>query len=329
MRWFEASIRSWFRWFVVGLVCLLSVGCSELEQADLEQRVVANIYEGERQLTLGNMVQARGWFDRAVAIDPNAPETYIGFGDQSQGGLIQVLSDHDDWPDAVQYLSQAVTRPQIAGQWQIWLGLAQAYDSLGQSANSKAAYLRELAILNGSTTLAKGSIFTSVDPSELPLQKANAEWGAGQLEQARADYLHIISHYPQDAANAQNALAYSEADANVRIPEALSLATAAVASARNADEEDDTVLGEYLDTLGWAEYRAGSYSNAARDMEEALSYIPRESISHYHLAQIYASLGQKQAASIEIARAVGLDPANPLIQSTARTLQQSPTATGA
>ena len=283
-------------------------GCSSLSTSQTQRNVYANIVEGDRQLTLNDPAKARVWFDRAVALAPRSPTTYLGpdglSGDMT-GGVIWSLEQHNDWPDMEHYLSSAIQFPGLSNQWLIWSSLADAQQQMGETQAAKLSYQRQLAAMDGG----KSGAMIITQPDDFQLRHADALWNSGQTTIARDDLLHLINHHPDIAAEAQNQLAYSEAVDNTDIPEAVQLATAAVATARDSGYPDE-VLGEFLDTLGWAEYRQKQYGPALTDLQEALDYIPREPISHYHLAEIYQALNQTQAAQIELQRAAFLGPSD-------------------
>jgi Tfp pilus assembly protein PilF len=295
-------------------VVLSLVGCSALNKSQAENRAMACIGEADRQLTLGHEAEARTWIDRAVAWNPDSVSTYVGptadEDDQTGGiGLIQCLSAHCDWPDMTLYLTKAVANPHIASHWEVWEALAQAQDRMGQAAASRASYVSELDVLSGSE-LPSGTALVPLDPITLVLERAEAEWGAGEQAKARSDYEHVIERYPQGAQEAQNDLAYSEAVANVDLPEAYSLAQSSVSTARRDPDADDSEIGEDTDTLAWVEYRLGKFKAAARDSEESVSEIPSEPVTHYHLAMIYEALDDTADARIEIDRAAALCPSD-------------------
>ena len=307
---------------LIALVALTLCGCSDIEKAETPTRVMSNVQEADRYLTLGDPAQARVWFDRAVALDPHAREVYIGFSDNGQGGLIDSLTQHNDWPDIIRYLSAAVADAKLCGDWQLWSNLAQAQERVGDASAAKASYQKELDLLVGSQ-LARGASIAALSPDAFQIEKASAEWGAGKRNDAIADFSRVIARYPNLASQAQNSLAYSEAVANVNLPQAYALALAAVKTARDQGASDDS-LGAFLDTLGWVEYRMGKQGDAARDLEEAIGDIPREPVSHYHLAMIYRAMGDGDDALVEIHRAAALDPSSADTQIALREMTPAP-----
>jgi Tfp pilus assembly protein PilF len=308
-----------FRCVLLLLVCCLSAGCSEIERTQAQSRVIANVQEADRQLNLGNEAKARQWFDRAIAISPDDASTYLGFDADGSGGVVWSLNQHNDWPDMVAYLSKAVANPKLSSTYELWNFLAQAQQSMGLIEAAKTSYQKELAVIDSVGT-SKGEMLDPTDPGQRQLDRAGAEWGAGLQEQARADYTKVIQRFPQLAPTAENALAYSDAEANTDLKSAYSLAQAAVAYGRGNDY-DDTDMGEIVDTLAWVEFRLHKYDDAARDEDEAVGDLPREPVLHYHLAEIYHALGDAQDAQIEIERAAALCPSDADTQTALRIIE--------
>lgn len=77
----------------------------------------------------------------------------------------------------------------------------------------------------------------------------------------------------------------------------------------------------FIDSLGWAEYRLGNYSEAAFYLERAVRlYLPQESAEmYYHLGAAYARLNRKHQARKCLERCLALDPS---FEEAAQELQQ-------
>lgn len=65
----------------------------------------------------------------------------------------------------------------------------------------------------------------------------------------------------------------------------------------------------FIDSLGWADYRLGDYTNAAFHLERAVRlYLPAESAEmYYHLGAAYARLGHIHDARVTLQRCLDLD----------------------
>jgi tetratricopeptide (TPR) repeat protein len=96
----------------------------------------------------------------------------------------------------------------------------------------------------------------------------------------------VIAAKP-DYQHAYNALGYSFADRNVRLPEARDLIKKALALS-----PDDPFI---TDSLGWVEFRMGNKSDALRILEGAYKARPDADIAA-HLGEVLWSLGQRERA---------------------------------
>ena len=65
---------------------------------------------------------------------------------------------------------------------------------------------------------------------------------------------------------------------------------------------------EVLDTLGWIQYRRGSYADAEKSLAIAVEKAPNNGTIRYHLGMAYARLGRKAEAVSALRRAAQLDP---------------------
>ena len=100
---------------------------------------------------------------------------------------------------------------------------------------------------------------------------------------------------------AKNALAYSWALEGKNLDAALKLADEAL-----AEQPDD---GDILDTRGWILFRQGRLDEAAAELQRALEHLPYETaLTHGHLGDVYAALGQAEKAHAEWEAGLNADP---------------------
>lgn len=112
--------------------------------------------------------------------------------------------------------------------------------------------------------------------------------------------------------NAYNALGYTLADRNERLPEAKALIQQALALA-----PDD---GYILDSLGWVEFRLGNLPEAARLLQQAYAQHPDAEIAA-HLGEVLWNLNQRDAARETWRAGLRLKPDNPTLRATLQRLQ--------
>ncbi len=121
-----------------------------------------------------------------------------------------------------------------------------------------------------------------------------------QLIAARPDYHH-----------AYNALGYSLADRNVRLPEAKQLIQKALEYAPG-----DPFIS---DSLGWVEFRMGNKAEALRILEAAYKARPDAEIAA-HLGEVLWSLGQRERAQAIWKEGLLLNAENDTLQGTLKRL---------
>jgi Flp pilus assembly protein TadD len=108
----------------------------------------------------------------------------------------------------------------------------------------------------------------------------------GPIEEIERLLRKVIELRP-DHAHAYNALGYTLADRNLRLPEAKALIEQALKLA-----PDDAYI---IDSMGWVEYRLGNLSAARRYLERAWSIKPDAEIGA-HLGEVLWKAGEQARA---------------------------------
>ena len=103
--------------------------------------------------------------------------------------------------------------------------------------------------------------------------------------------------------NILNALAYTWADQNKNLKNALDYSLRA--------NENSPDQGEFVDTLGWVYYRLGKYSKAAPLLERAAALTHDDPVVLGHLADTYIKMGRHADAGEALRKLVEKDPDNP------------------
>jgi Flp pilus assembly protein TadD len=122
----------------------------------------------------------------------------------------------------------------------------------------------------------------------------------------------VIAANPQ-YHNAYNALGYSLADRNVRVPEARQLIAKALEFA-----PDDPYI---VDSMAWVEYRSGNKQEALNLLQSAFKAKPDPEIAA-HLGEVLWSLDQKAQAKLVWKKGSDLDPDNETLKETVRRLNK-------
>src|SRR5690606_17704653 len=117
-----------------------------------------------------------------------------------------------------------------------------------------------------------------------------------------------------DSAHAYNALGYTLADRNQRLPEALELIKKAVALM-----PDDPQI---IDSLGWVYYRMGDMDKALKYLREAYAAKPDVEVAA-HLGEVLWTTGARDEALKVWREAAGREPKNEVLRGTLARLNVS------
>jgi len=150
-----------------------------------------------------------------------------------------------------------------------------------------------------------------VDDLDLRYEVAMMSEKVGRLDEMEKLLRSIIEAKP-DFQHAYNALGFSLADRNIRLPEARELIVTALEFA----PEDPFIV----DSLGWVEFRMGNKLSALAILERAYSNRPDVEIAA-HLGEVHWSLGQQEKARKIWRDAMRTDQSNELLQQTLKRLK--------
>jgi tetratricopeptide (TPR) repeat protein len=133
----------------------------------------------------------------------------------------------------------------------------------------------------------------------------------GRLDEMEQLLRRVIRLKP-DFHAAYNALGYSLADRNLRLPEAKALIQKAVAFAPT-----DPFI---RDSLGWVEFRLGNQAEALRLLESAFKARPDAEIAA-HLGEVMWRMGQRERAQAIWEEGKQLNPDNETLLETIKRLR--------
>jgi Flp pilus assembly protein TadD len=136
----------------------------------------------------------------------------------------------------------------------------------------------------------------------------------GQLDAMEAQLRRVMALKP-DHAHAYNALGYSLAERNTRLPEARELVEKALALAPN-----DPFI---QDSLAWVEFRMGNKAEALRILEAAYRMRPDAEIAA-HMGEVLWSMDQRDRARAIWREGLLLNPENETLADTLRRLRVRP-----
>ena len=152
------------------------------------------------------------------------------------------------------------------------------------------------------SNIAMAKIFDAIQvlPNQASLQfiYAMGEERLGRYDQMEMLLRFVLKQKPNDAG-ALNALGYSLADRNMKLPEALELIQQALLEAPN-----DPFI---LDSLGWVYYRLGNISEAIRYLTQSFEKAPEPEVGA-HLGEVLWVNGQESGAKEIWQKAETVDP---------------------
>ncbi len=154
--------------------------------------------------------------------------------------------------------------------------ISRLFLQAGRSTDSIAAAQQAL-------TLANDSRMTSI----ALLTEATAQNAAGDFKSAEASLREILKQNPTHAL-ALNNLGYFMVERNERLPEAIELIKQAV------DREPNNPT--YLDSLGWANFKLGQYTEAEKNLLDADKLSPNSATIQQHLGDLYQKQGRAEEA---------------------------------
>ena len=149
------------------------------------------------------------------------------------------------------------------------------------------------------------------DELELLYELAMVQEKLGNLSEMEELLRTLMAAKPDDP-HAYNALGYSLADHNIRLPEAIELINKALELAPN-----DPFI---TDSLAWAQFRSGNIEEALRLLKGAFKDRPDAEIAA-HLGEVLWTAQQQQEALLIFREGLKLNPDNETLTQTVKRLQ--------
>jgi len=187
-------------------------------------------------------------------------------------------------------------------------------DGIDQQADLQSSYLVEASLLSDAgrpeqaiAAYDRGLLVLPND-RELRFARALAHAAQGHAAAAEQDLRQLLEQDPDDPATL-NALGYTLADSNERLPEALALIKQALALA----PKDAAIM----DSMGWVLFRLGQLSDAVGWLRAAQAADPNAEIAA-HLGEALWADGQQQAAAEVWNKARAQSPEDRVLNDTMR-----------
>jgi len=176
---------------------------------------------------------------------------------------------------------------------------------------AESQLLREAGRLNDAYILLETALTNQPDNPELLYETAlNAE-RIGKPEILETHLRHLLKLVP-DHAHALNALGYSLADRNIRLPEARELITKALSLM-----PDDAFI---MDSMGWVLFRQGELPESLKTLEKAYSIKADPEIAA-HIGEVLWAMERKDEARRILKDAAKQFPDNEAINGAIKKLQ--------
>ncbi len=177
--------------------------------------------------------------------------------------------------------------------------------------NAEAQLLRDNKQYKAALDLLSEAIARDPNDFDLLYDMSMVAEKLGQMDQMERLLRRVIAGKP-DSAHAYNALGFSLAERNMRLPEARQLIQAAMKFAPN-----DPFI---TDSLGWVEFRSGNLAQARLILEGAFKDRPDAEIAS-HLGEVLWAMGQREQALSIWRQGVKIDAENETLMETLKRLR--------
>lgn len=241
----------------------------------------------EASYLVGNILNIYGDYGAALAaLEPIRPKSPL-FA-QARMQIAAALSAQERDHEGFRIVNDAIRRD--PGSADLKLFLAGHYAETGDHARAVALYGKLIADLPDPPKGSDWRYFLSRGASLLEL----GDWPGAEQDLKRA-----VEIAPEEAT-ALNYLGYSWAERGLNLDEAFKLINKAV--------ELEPQSGAIVDSLGWAQYQLGRFTEAVVNLEKAASLAPADATVTDHLGDAYWRLGRQIEARYQWRRALELKP---------------------
>lgn len=246
--------------------------------------------------------------------------------------LSQLAEEKNDLPAAIKwldqvdsgeaYLSAQIRRAQLTAKLGDIAGARQILketDANGEGAQSRLILAESQILRDANQPQASFDVLVEglkrfPDNVDLLYDQAMAADKLNDLETMESSLRKIMRLAPNNQ-QAYNALGYSLADRNLRLPEALELITKALALA----PEDPFIT----DSMGWVQFRLGRLTEAEATLRHAYALRADTEIG-MHLGEVLWNEGKQDEARTVWRAALAKDPGNEALKSTLTRLNVKP-----
>jgi len=272
---------------------------------------------GVLSLQLQDYALAEANFKRLLVLpfrDRNSVRLYLGQIAEEQKNYTDALRWYEEVASGDQYLQAQIRYAQVLNRQgkledarahlhQVEAGSSQAR---AQLLLSEAQMLRDANRPREAFDLIGGALESMPDQPELLYDYAMLAEKVERMDLLELNLKKLISLQP-DHAHAYNALGFSLADRNVRLPEAQEL----IEKALQLSPDDPFII----DSMGWLLYRSGKNKEALEYLRKAYSTRPDPEIAA-HLGEVLWTAGERGEAEKIWLEATKKTPGNDALNST-------------
>lgn len=271
---------------------------------------------GVLSLQLQDYALAEANFKRLLALpyrDKNTVRMYLG----------QIAEEQKNYPEALRWYEEVAGEQYLQAQLRYALVLnkqgkldaarahlhqvrASSEPERAQLLLTEAQMLRDANRQSEAFELIGDALVSMPDQPELLYDYAMLAEKLGRLDLLEANLKKLIGLQPEHA-HAYNALGYSLADRNLRLPEAQGL----IEKALQLSPEDPFII----DSMGWVLYRMGKSQQALEYLRKAYAVRPDPEIAA-HLGEVLWVAGERQEAEKIWLDATTKTPGNDALNST-------------
>jgi tetratricopeptide (TPR) repeat protein len=252
--------------------------------------------------------------------DKNGVRLYLGQIAEDRKNLPDALRWYDEIVDGEHYLSAQIRYAQVLSK-QGKLDAARARLQKTEPQNSQqrvqlilaeAQLLRDANQAKAAFDMVQQALERLPNQPDLLYDHAMLAEKLERMDILEASLRKLIGLRP-DYAHAYNALGYSLADRNQRLPEARDL----IEKALKLSPDDSFII----DSMGWVLYRMGKTKDALDWLQRAFAARPDAEIAA-HLGEVLWALGRREEAERVLQDAAKKDPGNEALANTLKRLKR-------
>ncbi|HZR68196.1 MAG TPA: tetratricopeptide repeat protein [Burkholderiales bacterium] len=252
--------------------------------------------------------------------DKNGVRLYLGQIAEDRKKLPEALRWYDEITDGEHYLAAQIRSAQVLSKQG---KLAAARERLHQTEPqngqqrvqlvlAEAQLLRDANQPKAAFDMVQQALEKLPNQPDLLYDHAMLAEKLDRMDVLESSLRKLIALRP-DYAHAYNALGYSLADRNERLPEARDL----IEKALKLSPDDSFII----DSMGWVLYRQGQTKDALEWLQKAYAARPDAEIAA-HLGEVLWALGRRDAAERVLSDAAQKDPGNEAIANTLKRLKR-------